>query len=387
MYPQIGVASGLIASVIWAAAGFAAAGPEDIKQVTIKDNVLFVNGKPFVSRKLNHAYGERFVKDQGFNAVDCWGKTNDIEALLNKAHANGLYGYACLFDSYFFKGKYDEKKGKFDRGFDLEVLAKGVNQLKNHPALLVWEVFDEPDHNFRVPVEYLWEAYRVIKKLDPNHPVLLNFCIPENFKAYAGPADIVSMDTYPIPPRPVTAIIAYMDKLGESVAYQKPLQAFQQCWGPLKGRMPTPQELKCMTYLSINHGATLLAFYSYSETKDYPYCLAADKRLWNYMRGFNAELDTLMGVITAPRILGKVSCSNPAIDFSWRQVGDKSYLIAVNTTNKTVSAEFLCPEARAARYSILQVKGENRKIPWAATEFKFTDRFTPLAVHVYEFHK
>jgi hypothetical protein len=45
-----------------------------------------------------------------------------------------------------------------------------INRFKNHPAMGVWNSVDEPEWS-KHPVEPLLRAYRIIRELDPNHPV------------------------------------------------------------------------------------------------------------------------------------------------------------------------------------------------------------------------
>ena len=111
-----------------------------------------------------------YVKAQGFNVAMTWANPGEsyekIQTLLDQAHANNLYGYAIIYTSSFYKGT--------DIGFDLAELGRAVNHLKSHSSLLFWYLFDEPE---LVPlsVSHLQAAYNLIKSLDPNHPVLLNF--------------------------------------------------------------------------------------------------------------------------------------------------------------------------------------------------------------------
>ncbi len=350
----------------------------DIERVTIEGQTILVNGKPFVPRKLHHANGSAMLKRQGFNAVDCWGgdSLDGVEEMLDEAHAANLYGFGILFHGFFYKGRAE--------GFDLEAIREGVARLKDHPALLLWELYDEPDAG--VPVDHLLKAYLLLRELDPNHPVLLNFCFPDKFREYAVAADIVSMDTYPIPSLPVTTISDYMDALGASVDHQKPLQVVLQTYGSVKGRMPTPEELRCMTYLAINHGARSTAFYSYAEGKDYPYCLNADPLLWSYVRKINAELLAIMPAMAAPGFAGKVTAANGNVDAAARMEKDGILLVCVNTSNEAVESTIsvegtwpgVTPVFDSPPPSVHETNNGTTRI---------TTTFAPLGVHLYRFRE
>jgi hypothetical protein len=352
---------------------------EDIKEVKLKDRAIWVNGKPFVPRKLYHASGSQVMKSQGFNAVDCWGGDAGIEKMLDEARANNLYGYGILNDPCFFKG--------VDKGFDREALTKGINRLKNHPALLLYELFDEPAGN-RVPLKFMLEAYTLIKELDPNHPVELNLDHPEQYRKYSVAADIVSMDCYPIPSEPVTDVSHYMDQLDAACDSKKPMQAVLQACGEPNGRMPTPEELKCMTYLSINHGAKSLAFFSFGAEagrEDHrSLCLSDNVMLWSYMRELNQELITLKEVIVAPAAPSLATTSTSAIDLSARTVGNQVYVIAANQEREETRGTLELKES--AGFNKAEVVFENRSLQLekaADGTISLTDVFKPLEVHVY----
>jgi hypothetical protein len=337
---------------------------EPIRKVEATPAGLLVNGKPFVPRKLYHAAGTAAVKAQGYNSVDCWGgdTLEGVQAMLDEAWRNNVYGYGILFHPYFYKG--------IGKGFDLAALERGVEKLKGHPALLLWELYDEPDAG--VPVAELEAACRLVRKLDPNHPVLLNFCFPAKFAEYSGPCDIVSVDTYPVPHAPLTLVPETLDKL-RATAGRKPMQIALQGYGDVKGRMPTPQELRCMAYLSINHGATAFAVYSYSEGKGYPLCLEADPILWSFTRELNREMLLLRDAIVAP----VVAVAAPAsLDVTMRRTPTGAVAIAVNKTGTRVRAAF-----GAGEFSRAAVLFEGREVKAAAG--RITDTFEPYAVHVY----
>jgi hypothetical protein len=286
-----------------------------------------------------------------------------VEAMLDEAWRNNLYGYGILFHPYFYKG--------IGKGFDLEALERGVEKLKGHPALLLWELYDEPDAG--VPVAELEAATRLVRRLDPNHPVLLNFCFPAKFAEYSGPCDIVSVDTYPVPHAPLTLVPETLDKLRAACDGLKPMQIALQGYGDVKGRMPTPRELRCMTYLAISHGATAFAIYSYSEGKGYPYCLEADPILWSFTRELNREMLLLRDAVVAPSVAATAPAS---LDVVLRRTPEGTVAIAVNRTGATVRASI--GVGWSGRTSALF---EGRTVKAAAG--RITDTFEPYAVHVY----
>ena len=128
------------------------------------------------------------------------------------------------------------------------------------------------------------------------------------------PADIVSVDCYPVPTQPVTTVSDRLDDLAGAVDSQKPIQVVLQTYAGSKSRMPTPEEVRCMTWLSINHGARSQAYYSYYEGAN-PHCLYGDKLLWSYMRIINNELMLMKDFILASPSSSAISWLEPGHRF------------------------------------------------------------------------
>src|SRR5690349_18351915 len=83
---------------------------------------------------------------------------------------------------------------------DEEKLRQLVVKYRNHPALAYWKGDDEPEWG-KVPVERVARFYKIVKELDPRHPVWLAQAprgTVESLKRYDPYYDIGGMDIYPI---------------------------------------------------------------------------------------------------------------------------------------------------------------------------------------------
>jgi hypothetical protein len=72
-----------------------------------------------------------------------------------------------------------------------------VRRLKDHPAIFGWYLTDEPDR-LSIPVESVARAYRLLKRLDPLHPVAAVFCSGAGGEYVSAGLDISMVDPYPI---------------------------------------------------------------------------------------------------------------------------------------------------------------------------------------------
>jgi hypothetical protein len=114
------------------------------------------------------------------------------------------------------------------------------------------------------------------------------------------------------------------------------LQAF---WAaPMWPRNPTPEELRAMTYLALNHGARGIVYFSW---KSGDRTLIEHPGLWDEMKKLNGELRALQGPllkrVRRPRASRAARDVTPhplttqsEIDVSFRRFGEQWLLIAVN---------------------------------------------------------
>ena len=184
---------------------------ENKPRVTInKDGVLLVDGRKILpigfsngpppdgrTPEGKHAFAE--IKDAGgtffrtgTRGSNPWNqKTIESEQVwMDTAAQYGLYCWPRLRElSSLAAG--DTKK---------EILLRRViNRFRNHPGLLLWKNVDEPQWG-GTPVEPMVRAYKIIKELDPNHPVGLTHAprgTVEQLRPYGAATDIFLLDIYP----------------------------------------------------------------------------------------------------------------------------------------------------------------------------------------------
>jgi hypothetical protein len=133
---------------------------------------LFRNGQPyFINGAGGSAYVEALV-EAGGNSIRTWSSSRQV---LDKAHAAGLTVCMGL--------RMKPARHGADYG-DVEAMAQQrcrileeVKALKDHPALLLWGIGNEVEHEIsREEALPVWDEIeriaRAIKAVDPNHPVI-----------------------------------------------------------------------------------------------------------------------------------------------------------------------------------------------------------------------
>lgn len=132
-------------------------------------------------------------EDFGKNKVDSK-KLDLLKTTLDIAHKNNLNVLITLFDFY---GDYDVSNWTLTHRH-AETIVKAV---KNHPALLGWDIKNEPDLDFdsrgkqRV-LAWLEQMLVNIKKWDNKHPVTIGWSSPEAGTELINHVDFVSYHYY-----------------------------------------------------------------------------------------------------------------------------------------------------------------------------------------------
>lgn len=121
-------------------------------------------------------------------------KLAKVRSLLDKAEKNGLQVVITLFDFY---GNYDA----FDWTLNHRHVEQIVKSLRDHKAILAWDLKNEPDLDFesrgkaRV-LAWLKQICLEVKKWDKEHPVTIGWATPEAAVNLAKEVDFVSFHYY-----------------------------------------------------------------------------------------------------------------------------------------------------------------------------------------------
>jgi hypothetical protein len=325
-----------------------------------KNGNTLINGKPFflLAPFVGDADKVAAFKDLGFN---CSGWARNRKQL-DELQAAGLKGFYHIF-------VHSQEK---------DYLAKYVNALKDHPALLGWYVFDEPSGVGFVPdkprgnMKSLKEQYEEIARLDPYHPVIISDYIPDVYEVYEPVADVLCPDLYPIHAVrnvPLEWVANGLDRANRASAVGRKAgrgikmiwyipQAFgaRPCeWG--RWAVPTPEEMRCQVYLGVTQGVNGIVYYMHFPNADYCPPLEEIKKL-------NAELAGLVPVLfAAPKSNLKVTATPPSeIHTLLKECEGTYYLFAVNSgkSERNVTLTVAVPQGYANCEATLPYEQERR---------------------------
>jgi len=252
-----------------------------------------------------------------------------------------------------------------------QLLTNLVGGLKDHPALGAWKGLDEPanpNRSARVPAARLDRAYRKLKAVDPDHPVVITQApigTLAQLKPYRPAFDITGADIYPVsyPPgkhagrraRDIGIVGAITQKMVQAAGGKPVWMTLQVAWS---GVIPSPQHPKnvpsfptlqqerFMAYQAIVHGARGLSFFGGHLTQ---IARPADAQLgWNWTF-WGQVLQPLLGELTsdsvAPALIAEnaqraVQTRAPGVELVTRQDADFVYVIAVRRRGGTSEVSF-----------------------------------------------
>lgn len=315
---------------------------------------LWVDGHPFfplgfywVAREERHY---RLLAETGFNtvvyeAVPQGGVTDDfaaVESDLDLLHRCGLKSIVDF--SWSVRGPRSE----------MQEIQQGVERLRHHPAVLAWEIVDEPCGFGGVGPEELQQAYHLIHHLDPYHPIFVNFSVAGYSTLCRDALDILGRDSYPVPREPLGMVATCVEEIRRLSGDAKPvwmtLQAFSD---PPAFTRPTFMQVRCMTYLALLHGANALLYFLYG----YPGCPAGEPMpeaypsLWGEFPRLAREVPALLPILAAaPRGNGHgivpnitVATDSPGLVWALREYQGHLYLLAVNATSQPLKLTWYFP--------------------------------------------
>lgn len=374
------------------------------------DNMSIVNGKrTFIIGSYHHPKTENPFKtlaENGYNYV----RVNADSLALDKAgeHKLNTWVYTTIF------AKEDSENAK-------EKLAALVNKFKYHPALLYWEIEDEPAFTWnskeaRVSPEQMQTAYNIIHENDDKHAVITNHGpvnLISTLKKYNSSTEVVAVDVYPVIPHGIVPSYAlypdglqgdllnpyisqvgeYIDKMKTVVDSSKPVFAVLQgfSWEMLKPEKerdtnmilyPTYEESRFMAYNAIVHGANGVLYWGTNYTPQ-------PSPFMDDLNKVTKELSEMQEVLAAPTIDLNIKIEyhelmysvDSGVEFITKEVNGEIYLISVNADKNPVKVTF----SGLNKFKTAEVLKENSSLN--ISDGKLTIDYIPFGVHIYKLSK
>ena len=303
-----------------------------------------VDGKPFFPLGM-------YFKNGGLSVSNLNVYTEGpFNCVMPYAHAGLTKEAMDLYRQAGLKVIFDLRYGIGDEAVGKPWVYKTVRKFRGDPALLAWYTNDERPV---ADIPKLAARQKWVEELDPDHPTWSVQDVFAEARQYLGTYDVLGMDPYPIPKKPIETVISSMRQgmsgtFGTKAVWQVP-QAFG--WGWLKRketkgqRAPTQKEMANMTWQSIAGGANGIVYYAYhhlSEPHEDPNDAFAPA--WERTKAAAFEVKKYEQVLLSGEVPPPVSGATEAVAVrTWRHEGD-TYILAVNCTTNSQTAALALPE-------------------------------------------
>lgn len=371
------------------------------------DGMILIDGKrtfiigSYYLPKSETPYKE--LADNGFNYVRLTAEKTELE----KASQNNLLGWISL-------GVINEAS----ETKDAERLSKIINEHKDNPAILCWEIADEPAYTWnsaepRIKPELMKKTYDFIKQLDNEHLIFTNHSpvnLISTMQKYNNSTDLVAVDVYPVVPHGITPTYAllqdgmqgdllnpyisqvgeYVDKMKKVVNNSKPIFTVLQgfAWEMLKPeaerteamiKYPTYKESRFMAYNSIVHGASGILYWGWGYTPQ-------PSEFMDNLYRVTTELSKMQNILSSknvPMNIKKIyhelgNSVDAGVETIFKKMDGNYYLIAVNSDKNRVKVTL----EGLQNFGEVKVLTEDRKL--LIEDGNLTDTFEPFDVHIYK---
>ena len=239
--------------------------------------------------------------------------------------------------------------------------------LRSHPALIAWNVRDEPGGDY----PEVTKAYELAKRMDPAHPAYVNYA-PGFYMPKVLPTDISSLDQYTIGcgGSPLTQAINVDSLEALAIPAGKPSWIWLQASGNAYwlSREPTAPEEEAMVYLCLIHGARGIKFW---VTKP------PGAELWKEMKILAREIRQLTPILYSAETAGAVSALPSGIHLVGKTYQGRQYIVAANSLPTPVDAQIAVSGGKTAN-----VLFEKRRVK--VMNGAINDTFLGYQRHVYE---
>ena len=312
-----------------------------------RNRMTIVDGKPFFP--LGMFYSAGMICESNMNLY--------AEAPFNCVMPYGFrlnHRQMDLCKSKGIKVIYDLRLGLDSPDAGKSVVEEKIAMFKDHPALLAWYTNDErPVAD--IPNLKLRQGW--VESLDKDHPTWSVQDVFSEARHYLGTYDVLGMDPYPVPKKPIGTVISSMRQgtsgtFASRAIWQVP-QAFGWGWLGRKERQgqrgPNRAEMANMTWQSIAGGANGIVYYAFhtlrrAETFEGDSFVLA----WERTKAAAFEVKKYEHVLTSLETPPRFSGGTDAVAVrTWRHKGDV-YMLAVNCTAEPQEAE-VCLDAETGK--------------------------------------
>jgi hypothetical protein len=308
----------------------------------------------------------------GFNTVQNYGTAH--------GRAEATDAYLDLADRY---GMWVLMQLTGVEGMHYDVIHEQLSASSHHPSVLTWLLVDEGDMKGWSPVKA--RALRdFMRRIDPSRPVGM---VVRDCLNYTDAVDLLLPDPYTLRTTPTPQYDLYdmlvdsrtaSDSAKEPTSVVSLLQGFKfEDWFDKpnrdKGRVPSYEEERCISYLGIAAGHQGVLFFTYngsaSHMKDNP-------GHWAAMKQIAGELRDRTPIFLAEEVAIPGSVSGDGLVCFARQTDDGTYLFVINPDAAPHTVQIIF-DSETRDVTLLETE---QNVP---TDSVYEDELAPFVVHTF----
>lgn len=197
------------------------------------------------------------LKESGINLVQMGAYSSPEQALadLDKAEAAGIMGFIALYNNM--------KPAGHNSNIDNTIAI--IEAVKDHPALFGYGIMDEVYLNLIDPENDMQASYRLIRSLDPKHPIMTVEAVSSFYEESAKFVDILCIDPYATAESQIVAINT--EKAMDAVHNEKPVYVLLEAYRNAHGRFPTPDDIRNNIWQALIQGGSAVGYYSITDSE------------------------------------------------------------------------------------------------------------------------
>ena len=329
-----------------------------VKSVAIdpEGNVL-VNGRKTLLNGIYHAHNTTGAKNAayaGFNAAQTWAATPDAYKKVLKIMENNKIYANCVL--------------KYISGKKLDSL---MSAIKDHPAIVSWDVVDEPAIRNITPAKIM-PCVNQLRNYNTGRPLRISFSDPTAVKNYQQCYDMPAVHKYVLPFDGLAAMGKIVRGIVRDIAPGQSPQVTLQSWVHWYDETQRPQtvaQTRSIAYIALVNGAKGLWWYHYPTAYRIPH-------LWGALMLLNSELFELEDILLGKRMV--VSSLPQTVESAVFTNGSRTIVIAVNTGKAGVNAVLTgIPGAK-----LTELFADNAEVPVAGGKAEFS--LAPESTRIFE---
>ena len=289
------------------------------------------------------------LKEIGVNTLMLYGAPE--RDTLECARTNGLMVIAGV--NHVFAGARHAPEGVKTEADEKTWLAKYIDKVRFHPALLAWYTLDE------LPLTLLprLKGRRdLMAQLDPDHPTWVCLNRPHQTRSYLSACDILGADPYPIPRDPIVTAanwtrLAVRGGAGRRATWMVPQIFSWASYNRKDGRVPTREEIRNMTWQCLAEGATGLIYFKWGDLFSNGPETTAEGRMADFASVLS-EVNAFLPFLLSNEPSQKVKGTTDAVRARLFVRGGERRLLVVNATREQQSATLSCDGFPACRLAL-----------------------------------